>query len=31
VTHRFPIDRFAHAFAQMDSGESGKVVMLWGE
>jgi threonine 3-dehydrogenase len=31
VTHRFPIDRFAEAFAQMDSGQSGKVVMLWGE
>ena len=31
VTHRFPIERFQDAFAQMDSGESGKVVMLWGE
>jgi threonine dehydrogenase-like Zn-dependent dehydrogenase len=31
VTHRYPIDHFNDAFAQMDSGESGKVVMLWGE
>lgn len=31
VTHRFPIERFQDAFAQMDSGQSGKVVMLWGE
>ena len=31
VTHRFPIDRFADAFACMESGESGKVVMLWEE
>jgi len=31
VTHRFPIERFHDAFAQMDSGQSGKVVLLWGE
>jgi hypothetical protein len=31
VTPRFPIERFNEAFAQMDSGESGKAVMLWGE
>ena len=31
VTHRYPIERFADAFAQMESGDSGKVVLTWDE
>lgn len=29
VTHRFPIERYADAFAAMESGDSGKVVLTW--
>jgi threonine 3-dehydrogenase len=31
VTHRFPIERFQEAFACMESGASGKVVLFWEE
>ena len=28
VTHTFPLDRFEEAFALMESGQCGKVVMI---
>jgi threonine 3-dehydrogenase len=31
ITHRFPADRWADAFAAARSGECGKVVMDWSE
>jgi threonine 3-dehydrogenase len=29
ITHRFPIDRFEEAFAMMNSGNSGKIILEW--
>jgi threonine 3-dehydrogenase len=29
ITHRFPAERFAEAFAVASSGESGKVLLEW--
>jgi threonine 3-dehydrogenase len=31
ITHRFPVERFAEAFAAAASGEGGKVVLSWKE
>jgi threonine 3-dehydrogenase len=31
ITHRFPADRFEDAFAAIRTGETGKVLMYWGE
>lgn len=31
ITHRLPVDEFEQGFAAMKSGESGKVVLEWGE
>jgi threonine 3-dehydrogenase len=30
ITHRFPIEQFAEAFAITSSGNSGKVILDWG-
>jgi threonine 3-dehydrogenase len=31
ITHRFPADRFEDAFAAIRTGETGKVLLYWGE
>jgi threonine 3-dehydrogenase len=31
ITHRFPADRFQEAFAAIRTGETGKVLLQWGE
>jgi threonine 3-dehydrogenase len=31
ITHRFPAERFEDAFAAIRSGETGKVLLYWGE
>ena len=31
ITHRFPAERFEDAFAAIRTGETGKVLLYWGE
>ena len=31
ITHRFPYQRFDEAFAQMNTGKSGKIILEWSD